>query len=165
MDWKTRFPVGLFLLAALMLAGGVSAATSMKVAATHRAAVALVSESESEEPAEAEDSGAPAPREDSEPAEREVRRHHGGSLARFHEGCELPAAAALDGNWTHGDYVSANAHGSDREAHLAAAHSACGKPMKSLEKNHKDRKDGKGQKHGNGHGRAGKHGKSKHHNG
>jgi hypothetical protein len=34
MDWRTRFPVGLALLAALMLAGGVSAATSMRLAST-----------------------------------------------------------------------------------------------------------------------------------
>jgi hypothetical protein len=39
MDWKTRFPVGLVLLAALMLAGGVSAATSMRLAEAQKASV------------------------------------------------------------------------------------------------------------------------------
>jgi hypothetical protein len=42
MDWRTRFPVGLLLLAAVMLAGGVSAAASRKLAVDHgRAAVRL----------------------------------------------------------------------------------------------------------------------------
>jgi hypothetical protein len=164
MDWKARFPVGLFLLAALMLAGGVSAATSMKVAATNRTTVALVSESDSEHPSGADESETSEPREDSEPAEGEGQSRHGGSVARFHESCELPAgAAALEENWTHGDYVSAYAKGADREAHVVAAHSPCGKPMKSVEKNNKDNKDRK-DKHGKSHGQAGKRGQSKNHN-
>ena len=54
---------------------------------------------------------------------------HGGSVERTHEGCQLPEGAdALNGNWTHGDYVSAWSASGDAAAHQTAAHSACGKP-------------------------------------
>jgi hypothetical protein len=54
---------------------------------------------------------------------------HGGSVERTHEGCQLPEGAdALNGNWTHGDYVSAWSASGDAVAHQTAAHSACGKP-------------------------------------
>jgi hypothetical protein len=52
---------------------------------------------------------------------------HGGPKARMHDACSL--ASGLEGNWTHGDYVSAVAkanHG-DSEQIQAAAHSDCGK--------------------------------------
>lgn len=170
MEWKTRFPVGLFLLAALMLAGGVSAATSMRVAAAHHKATAvLASHGESEEPTETGDREESEPAEESdpaqefEPAEGDDQGGHGGTVDRFHEGCELPeGVAALEGNWTHGDYVSAYAKGEDREAHVAAAHSPCGKPTKAAEKDKTDHNDkaSKGKAHAN----AAKHGNSKGHN-
>jgi hypothetical protein len=61
---------------------------------------------------------------------------HGGSVSRFHDDCALPqGVAALEGNWTHGDYVStwATAPTSDAEGVKAAAHSTCGMPMTSVD--------------------------------
>ncbi|HEY3210645.1 MAG TPA: hypothetical protein VGL18_12810 [Actinomycetota bacterium] len=166
MDWKTRFPVGLALLAALMLAGGVSAATSMKLAsAQNKAALVLASHHESADPKEDEDPGESEPSEESEPADESEPTHgggrsmHGGSVERFHEDCELPEGVpALEGNFTHGDYVSAFAKAGDHEALLAAAHSPCGKPMKGKKAN--DRAHGKSAK---SHAKSGHHGKSKNH--
>jgi hypothetical protein len=154
MDWKTRFPVGLALLAALMLAGGVSAATSMKLAsAQNKAALVLASHHESADPKEDEDPG------ESEPTHGDGRSMHGGSVERFHEDCELPEGVpALEGDFTHGDYVSAFAKAGDHEALLAAAHSPCGKPMKGKKAN--DRAHGKSAK---SHAKSGHHGKSKNH--
>jgi len=56
---------------------------------------------------------------------------HGGSTARFHQAgaCTLTSAAALPGNWTHGDYVSSVAVTGDSTLIVEAAHSDCGKPM------------------------------------
>ena len=56
---------------------------------------------------------------------------HGGPIARFHQagGCTLTSAAALPGNWTHGDYVSAVAATGDSTMIVQAAQSNCGKPM------------------------------------
>jgi hypothetical protein len=169
MNWKTRFPVGLALLAALMLAGGVSAATSMKLASA-KVPTVLLSQEESEDPGEDGDVGEPEPAGEAPPAEEsdppeepdqpegDVEDGHGGSVERFHEGCAFPGLVAVpDGNWTHGDYVSAWAKAGDHEAHVAAAHSSCGKPMKAVEKSKKDKKDkdrlstkGKGKAHGKG---------------
>lgn len=61
-----------------------------------------------------------------EAKEDEADGVHGGTVARFHEGCSAPSA--LSGNWTHGDYVSAWARTGDAEKIQAAAHSRCGKP-------------------------------------
>jgi hypothetical protein len=61
---------------------------------------------------------------------------HGGSVSRFHDDCALPeGVATLEGNWTHGDYVSAwaTAPTSDNEAVQAAAHSDCGMPTTSVD--------------------------------
>ena len=54
----------------------------------------------------------------------------GGSIDRFHDGCDVPDAAAdnLVGNWTHGMYVSAWATTNDPTRIVEAAHSRCGKP-------------------------------------
>jgi hypothetical protein len=54
----------------------------------------------------------------------------GGSIERFHQGCDVPDAAAdnLVGNWTHGMYVSAWATTNDSDKIVEAAHSQCGKP-------------------------------------
>jgi hypothetical protein len=57
----------------------------------------------------------------------------GGTISRFHGGsgvsCALPAgAAALQGNWTHGMFVSAWAATNDSAKIVEAAHSPCGKP-------------------------------------
>lgn len=54
----------------------------------------------------------------------------GGSIERYHGGdCDLPdGVAALEGNWTHGMYVSAWATTNDPVMIVQAAHSRCGKP-------------------------------------
>jgi hypothetical protein len=57
---------------------------------------------------------------------------HGGPTARFHDAgqCGLTDVSSLQGNWTHGDYVSAVAQaGGDQSLIPQAAHSDCGKPM------------------------------------
>jgi hypothetical protein len=57
---------------------------------------------------------------------------HGGPIARFHDAgqCGLTDVSSLQGNWTHGDYVSAVAQaGGDQSLIPQAAHSDCGKPM------------------------------------
>lgn len=179
MDWKTRFPVGLALLAALMLAGGVSAATSMKLAAAQRkATVALAAHDESHQPGESDDPGeneppdeSPPPGEteppdESGPSEGDDQVVPGGSVERFHEGCEFPEGApAVEGNWNHGQYLSAFAKAGDHEALLAAAHSQCGKPLKA---DQPGKHKGKGKARGKGarsHGKSGHRGKnSTHHN-
>jgi len=59
---------------------------------------------------------------------------HGGSIERFHlsGGCDLVGLAGLPGNWTHGDYVTAVDALGDATLTVGAAHSDCGKPMKSV---------------------------------
>jgi hypothetical protein len=55
---------------------------------------------------------------------------HGGSIARFHGSrCSLTNVSAFQGNWTHGDYVSAEAATGDSALIVQAAQSDCGKPM------------------------------------
>ena len=56
---------------------------------------------------------------------------HGGPIDRFHgSGCSLTNVSAFQGNWTHGDYVSAVATATgDSTVIVQAAHSDCGKPM------------------------------------
>jgi hypothetical protein len=59
---------------------------------------------------------------------------HGGPIERLHQAgpCDLTAVSSLQGNWTHGDYVSTvAANGNPAEIRLAA-HSDCGKPMVSV---------------------------------
>ncbi|MFN2590142.1 MAG: hypothetical protein ABR518_05180 [Actinomycetota bacterium] len=55
---------------------------------------------------------------------------HGGPIERFHgPGCDVPDGADLpEGNWTHGDYVTAWAETGDEAKVQEAAHSRCGKP-------------------------------------
>jgi hypothetical protein len=59
---------------------------------------------------------------------------HGGPIERFHTagGCDLVDLAGLPGNWTHGDYVTAVDALGDATLIVEAAHSDCGKPMKSV---------------------------------
>jgi hypothetical protein len=59
---------------------------------------------------------------------------HGGPIERFHVsgGCDLVGLAALPGNWTHGDYVKAVDALGDATLMVEAAHSDCGKPLKSV---------------------------------
>lgn len=54
---------------------------------------------------------------------------HGGPKARFHDAgeCNLVDVRQLEGNWTHGDYVSA-VEKKDPSKVREAAHSRCGKP-------------------------------------
>jgi hypothetical protein len=89
-----------------------------------------------------------------------VRRFHDQGLCVFPEGVTVP-----DGNWTHGDYVSAWAATGDPGAATTAAHSPCGKPLQALHQGIGSSSSlpgavthGKsGQPHGRGagHGRAG----------
>jgi hypothetical protein len=60
---------------------------------------------------------------------------HGGPIERFHlsGGCDLVGLAGLPGNWTHGDYVTAVDALGDVSLMVEAAHSDCGKPMKSVD--------------------------------
>jgi hypothetical protein len=76
---------------------------------------------------------------------------HGGPNARFHNAgaCPLPAGAKVQGNWTHGDYVTAWAE-ADPTKVRDAAHSACGKPAHVA---------GKGAKPGKAARKAGRPGK------
>jgi hypothetical protein len=55
----------------------------------------------------------------------------GGPNERFHDAaqCGLADVSSLQGNWTHGDYVTAVAQGSDPSLVPQAAHGDCGKPM------------------------------------
>jgi len=70
-------------------------------------------------------------------SDRSERQHeakdtavHGGPIARFHgSGCGLTNVSSLQGNWAHGDYVSAVAATADSTLIVQAAHSDCGKPM------------------------------------
>jgi hypothetical protein len=66
--------------------------------------------------------------------QREDAGVHGGPIERFHlsGGCDLVGLAGLPGNWTHGDYVSAVDALGDASLMVEAAHSDCGKPMKSV---------------------------------
>jgi hypothetical protein len=54
----------------------------------------------------------------------------GGTIDRYHgSDCRQPdGVAALEGNWTHGMYVSAWATTNDPTKIVEAAHSRCGKP-------------------------------------
>lgn len=54
---------------------------------------------------------------------------HGGPKPRFHDAgeCNLVDVRQLEGNWTHGDYVSA-VEKKDPSKVREAAHSRCGKP-------------------------------------
>jgi hypothetical protein len=62
---------------------------------------------------------------------------HGGTVERFHgdgdNPCEPPSGTTLEGNWTHGDYVSAWAKSGDPEKTQEAAKSWCGLPQKAVD--------------------------------
>lgn len=150
MKWRARFPVGLALLGALMIAGGVSAAASLRLV-HDRATVVLASVEESPEPGDDEGT-VTEPEGDDEGTvtdpEGDDQTTRGGTVERFHEGCAFPGLVVVpEGNWNHGQYVSAWAKTGDREAHREAAHSDCGKPMNAVEKS----KKGTLGKHGKGH--------------
>jgi hypothetical protein len=67
--------------------------------------------------------------------QREDAGVHGGPIERFHLSgdCDLVGLAGLPGNWTHGDYVTAVDALGDASVIAEAAHSDCGKPMKSVD--------------------------------
>jgi hypothetical protein len=67
--------------------------------------------------------------------QREDAGVHGGPIERFHlsRGCDLVGLAGLPGNWTHGDYVTAVDALGDASLMVEAAHSDCGKPLKSVD--------------------------------
>jgi hypothetical protein len=72
-------------------------------------------------------SGSRAALAQTQPEETEAEIH-GGPNARVHGGtCDVPAGAELQGNWTHGDYVTAWEK-ADPTKVREAAHSRCGKP-------------------------------------
>lgn len=144
------------------------AVTSMALALTLvGGAYALTGESDEEQTPTVEqaETGDSEPLEEetetSEPEEEETDDGvHGGSVARIHEGCD--GVEGLEGNWTHGDYVSAVGAQSGPEAKKAAAKSDCGKPDKGKRARGDDEAgddDAKGQKKaGQKANKGGKHG-------
>ena len=70
---------------------------------------------------------------------------HGGPKPRFHDAgeCNLVNVGTLPGNWTHGDYVSADAK-SDPSKVKEAAKSRCGKPTHAGKGGTKGPKDEEG---------------------
>ena len=96
--------------------------------------------------------------DDAQPEADDGQGEHGGTIERFHDDCALPEGAEqLEGNWTHGDYVSVWAHSDHSEPVSTAAQSDCGKPLTSVG-------DSEAQPHGKSgesHGKSGEsHGKS-----
>lgn len=79
----------------------------------------------------------------------------GGTVDRFHGDqttpCTPPDGATMEGNWTHGAFVSAWAKAGGEGQPGAAARSSCGKPATSVE--HRSSAPGTSPaSHGNGHG-------------
>jgi hypothetical protein len=104
------------LLCAVLLAGGSWASTG-----SHRNEAPEVGAPETESP---EETPEPEPSEAPDDA-----GDKGGTVERYHgEDCTL--ATGLQGNWTHGDYVSAVAKDDDDATVVSdAAQSRCGKPL------------------------------------
>ncbi len=94
--------------------------------------------------------GGPSTSRGQQEREEDASRH-GGWIERFHgQGagiaavdCRLPPGVSLQGNWTHGDYVSSWATWIERasvaqlqdaaiRSASEAAHSGCGKPLPQL---------------------------------
>ena len=125
-------------IAALIVGGGTAlAATGPSIHPTPNASPSFArAPAQSPEPAESpETADSPEPADSPDPAESpeaEGSGVHGGTAARFHDAsaCNLVNVAALHGNWTHGDYVSAVAAQHPSEVRQAA-HSRCGKPMQA----------------------------------
>ena len=122
--------IGRLFLRRLIATAGAAAATLTLVggayalsggASTAPAEAVTTSASPSVEPKEAEE-------QEVEPAEGEEQGVHGGTKPRLHEGCG--DVTGLEGNWTHGDYVSAIAKNGDSDATRAAAKTDCGKHIK-----------------------------------
>jgi hypothetical protein len=159
---KLMTPLGLAFVFAVLLAGLASAANGLKpsshkgatVASTTRT-VRTTSSSSTKAHHEAHDS-------DGDLAGNPTQ--HGGSVQRNHANCPLPPAASLQGNWTHGDYVSAWAATGDHVALKVAAQSSCGMPVNAS--GHSAGKDhpngGRGLSHGHRHHAGKAHAKSGH---
>ena len=82
-------------------------------------------------PADAAHSSSSAKRTATEAEDQGV---HGGSVERFHAECAFPEGVGpLEGNWTHGDFVSAWARADGSDAVKTAAHSPCGKPISAAD--------------------------------
>jgi hypothetical protein len=92
----------------------------------------------------------------------------GGPIARVHDSgsCDLADGSSLQGNWTHGDYVSAVAKSGDPSKTQQAAQSDCGKPSGAghgggpPDSAVEHMKAGKAHAHGGTHGEGGKPGQS-----
>lgn len=69
---------------------------------------------------------------------------HGGPEPRFHDAseCNLVDVSTLEGNWTHGDYVSAVEKQNPSKVR-EAAQSQCGKPVKAGKAQKNGQKQGK----------------------
>jgi hypothetical protein len=103
------------LLGVALLAGGSWAATGSR----SEAPTPEVTQSETTEPSETPESGETPDADETQ----------GNTIERYHgEDCTL--ATGLEGNWTHGDYVSAVAQDDDDATNVSdAAQSRCGKPL------------------------------------
>jgi hypothetical protein len=119
--WRRRAFALLVAFGVMLLLAGGSYALSAHTHSSGKGPTVEASESpeasDSPEPSESPDAGGT----------------HGGSVERFHDAgvCNLTDVSKLDGNWTHGDYVSAVA-AADPTKVTDAAQSDCGKPTKSV---------------------------------
>ena len=121
---RKLFITVLAMAGSLMLVGGAYALTGTSAPDDGTATVEATPEAtETPEPTETPDA---TETEGDEEADGGV---HGGTKPRIHEGCE--GVDGLEGNWTHGDYVSAVGDEGGPEAKKAAAKSDCGKPDKA----------------------------------
>jgi hypothetical protein len=111
----------LLLVLGVMLLVGVSGAAAASVLASSPSPDApAAAESHAHETEAPEGSAAP-----------QDAGAHGGTVARFQQAgaCDLTNTTGLQGNWTHGDYVSAVATSGDHAQTRTAAQSDCGKPL------------------------------------
>ena len=138
---RKLFITVLAMAASLMLVGGAYALTGTSAPDDGTATVESTPEA----------TETPDPTETPDATETEDGGVHGGSVERVHDGCE--GVDGLEGNWTHGDYVSAVGDEGGSEAKKAAAKSDCGKPDKAANPEHPDnasRSEGKAEKRQDG---------------
>lgn len=114
---------------ALMMVGGAYALSGDTTPASDGTPTPEASPAATESPSP-EPSGTPTSDEDTDEGESK-------GVERVHEGCG--EIEGLEGNWNHGQYVSAVGRTTgDKDAKKAAAKSDCGKPVQSV---HEDEED------------------------
>jgi hypothetical protein len=118
------------VFAVVFASGGSALVGAHGASADHRSDAGVAHAKDSTAPNSPEPSPSVSPSPDA--AEHDATEH---DVARFHgdaTACPQPDGAALEGNWTHGDYVSAWAKTGDHAKTQAAARSDCGKPQSSV---------------------------------